>query len=675
MEVAPFGPKLWEGPVGAGKAPQPGRHIRGFLQRTWGEQIKQEPDDGLHRHWEAQLQEFLRTLESPQSGWGTPQLPEQPRPWDDAKGFLASFEQVAEACRWPRKEWVARLLPALSGDAERAFSRLEARDREYYGKVKAAILQWDNFRRENRRQHFRRFCYQEAEGPRGAYSRLQELCNGWLKAEKHTKEQILELLILEQLLTVLPAEVQNWVRGRSPETCSQAVSLAEDFLLRQREAARQQPQGLIPLEEEAVAVSSSDIPADPGWRPFSRPAKEEQEATKGWMSVNKEEKYIPEEADPAATSVGTREENVPQGHERENISGSQLRPEDQWEACPEKIDQETLLGGGGDVEIAVQQRICTSKRQKAYYRDQEPACYGQLSECEEKYSQLECPEVQQDRVYPGTVAENVSQLRRETVHIQEEPFQCTDCGKSFNRKQNLMRHQLIHTGEKPFKCSACRKTFVQISDLTRHERTHTGEKPYGCSFCEKRFNCNSNLLMHERIHTGEKPFKCSACGKTFVQISDLTRHERTHTGERPYGCSFCEKRFSCNSHLLVHQRIHTGEKKPHQCATCGKSFSYQSVLLAHMTVHTGEKPHACSQCGKRFHSRPGLIRHRKSHVGEKQHKCSYCAETFSQRPHLILHERTAHMGAKRYHCSTCGKSFSANSTLTKHEIIHREETT
>ncbi|XP_061476316.1 zinc finger protein 397-like isoform X5 [Rhineura floridana] len=579
MEVAPFGPKLWEGPVGAGKAPQPGRHIRGFLQRTWGEQIKQEPDDGLHRHWEAQLQEFLRTLESPQSGWGTPQLPEQPRPWDDAKGFLASFEQVAEACRWPRKEWVARLLPALSGDAERAFSRLEARDREYYGKVKAAILQWDNFRRENRRQHFRRFCYQEAEGPRGAYSRLQELCNGWLKAEKHTKEQILELLILEQLLTVLPAEVQNWVRGRSPETCSQAVSLAEDFLLRQREAARQQPQGLIPLEEEAVAVSSSDIPADPGWRPFSRPAKEEQEG------------------------------------------------------------------------------------------------YGQLSECEEKYSQLECPEVQQDRVYPGTVAENVSQLRRETVHIQEEPFQCTDCGKSFNRKQNLMRHQLIHTGEKPFKCSACRKTFVQISDLTRHERTHTGEKPYGCSFCEKRFNCNSNLLMHERIHTGEKPFKCSACGKTFVQISDLTRHERTHTGERPYGCSFCEKRFSCNSHLLVHQRIHTGEKKPHQCATCGKSFSYQSVLLAHMTVHTGEKPHACSQCGKRFHSRPGLIRHRKSHVGEKQHKCSYCAETFSQRPHLILHERTAHMGAKRYHCSTCGKSFSANSTLTKHEIIHREETT
>ncbi|XP_053234801.1 uncharacterized protein LOC128408805 [Podarcis raffonei] len=664
MDVAP---PVWERGAGAVNAPGP----RGQNRRS-GEQIKQEPEDRLHRHWDAQLQEFLRTLESPHSGWGVPQLPEEPTPWDDTKGFLASFEQVAKACRWPKVEWAARLLPALSGEAEQAVSRLEGRDREDYGKVKAAILQWDSFRRETRRQRFRRFCYQEAEGPRGAHRRLLELCDGWLRVEKHTKEQILELLLLEQLLTVLPAEVQDWVKGRSPETCSQAVALAEDYLQRQPEAARQRPQGLNQLEEEAAAaVESSEAEqtlSDLGWSVFGQRAKEEQVsrdaellAMKGWMNVRKEEKCAEEdlkEADPTGTSAEPTEEDVSLSHRQGGLPESQPGQEEQQESCPESNEQ-TLLCGGDDTEIAAQQQT-------------RPGYDDQSRECDEKYGRLDCPEVRQDGEHPGTAAESVSQPRRERAPLQEEAFRCGDCGKSFNRKQNLLRHNLTHTGEKPFKCAYCPKSFVQVSDLTRHERTHTGEKPFGCSFCEKRFNCNSNLLMHERIHTGEKPFMCLSCGKTFVQISDLTRHERTHTGERPYGCSFCEKRFSCNSHLLVHQRIHTGEKKPHQCATCGKRFSYQSVLLAHMTVHTGEKPHACPHCGKRFHSRPGLIRHKKSHAGEKlAHKCSHCAESFGLRQQLMLHERTTHAGAKRYHCSACGKSFNTHTTLARHERIHK----
>uniref|UniRef100_A0A8D2Q578 SCAN box domain-containing protein n=1 Tax=Varanus komodoensis TaxID=61221 RepID=A0A8D2Q578_VARKO len=205
-------------------------------------QIKQEPEEGELQQWEVQWQEFLKTVEAPQSGWVIPQLPEEPAPWDDTKAFLASFEQVAEACRWPKEEWVARLLPALSGEARQAFRSLEAQDREDYGKVKAAILRGDALSREKNRQHFRCFCYQEAEGPRGAYSQLQELCHRWLKPEQQSKEQILELLILEQFLAILPPETQSWVRERGPETCSQAVALAEDFLLRLQEAEEQEKQ-------------------------------------------------------------------------------------------------------------------------------------------------------------------------------------------------------------------------------------------------------------------------------------------------------------------------------------------------------------------------------------------------------------------------------------------------
>uniref|UniRef100_A0A673UMP0 Zinc finger protein 174 n=1 Tax=Suricata suricatta TaxID=37032 RepID=A0A673UMP0_SURSU len=96
-------------------------------------------------------------------------------------------------------------------------------------------LQKDRPDPELSRQSFRRFCYQEASGPQEALSRLQLLCCQWLQPELHTKEQILELLVLEQFLNILPPEIQARVRHRCPLSCKEIVTLVEDF---QRAAKR-----------------------------------------------------------------------------------------------------------------------------------------------------------------------------------------------------------------------------------------------------------------------------------------------------------------------------------------------------------------------------------------------------------------------------------------------------
>nr|XP_056721632.1 zinc finger and SCAN domain-containing protein 31-like [Euleptes europaea] len=513
--------------------------------------VKQEPAEGSLQQWEVQWQEFLKTVESPQSHWVIPELPQEPTPWDDTKAFLASFEQVAEACRWPKEEWVAHLLPALNGEPERAFSNLDSQDRRDYAKVKLAILRGDAMRREKQRQYFRRFCYLETEGPRGTYSRLQELCHGWLRVKKHTKEQILELLILEQFLTILPPEIQSWVRESSPDTCAQAVALAEEFLQMQRDAHRVKQQVMMKHKEVAMSPLEPEVaptgPTERQPRQEAQPQISEEPSLRGYMEVRKHEgKTSPMDCLELVETGGTFQRRA----------------------------METITEGGG-------------KSQESSTGQQRPSLRNRISKSSPGGAKrvlnesLVGPKDDTRTVAEGTFREELVLPRHEGLPNQDTFLQC---GRNVVRKDLLMRHQRIHALDKPRKCLYGGKTFCPRPSLKLHERTQPEDKPFQCSNCGKRFTRNSLLIKHEKTHGGEKLYNCSTCGKVFVYSWNLIKHKKKHTGEKPYQCSACGKTFFERSDLLRHERTHTGER-PYKCSLCEKCFSQKWLLIKHERTH------------------------------------------------------------------------------------------
>ncbi|XP_060093819.1 zinc finger and SCAN domain-containing protein 2-like [Heteronotia binoei] len=684
-----------------------------ILQRRLRDSVNQPTGEGPLplEQWEAQWQEFLRTLKSSHCGWGIRHLPEKPSPWEDAKAFLASFEQVAEACQWPQEEWVNQLLPALSGEAAKAFNSLDARDREDYGKVKAAILRGDALSREKQRQQFRCFCYQEAEGPRGAYSRLREMCRGWLRVENHSKEQILELLILEQLLSILPQEIQSRVRERGPESCSQAVAVAEEFLLRQKKK--------VPLEEAARRASEAgEALLESGQRHPFMGIKEEEDGEASSLAGHTEES--------TGKLQGSSSESTKEEDSGENIRDSDGTRRKEGNDMDEKKEKSMPFLGGGCCEIPDQDERPVKDRRKEDLRS------NQRIHCKEK--EIESVGVKKPCI------RNMNTVSQEQIQSGKKPYNCMECGKSFSRQTTLTSHQrihtagdqeneedeelfglpldktrnqqvkgnfrnlegrdlreLIHTAEETCKCLECGMDFSDPTQYNTHLRMHSVKNIPKRLECGKSFSCKPQILRHQRIHTAGKVYSCSPCGKGFSHKASLIHHQRIHSEEKPlicagsgksfsdgkkdnlhfpkhkkaYKCFQCGKYFRYKSQLLVHQRIHTGEK-PFECSECGKKFSQSGNLQQHQRTHIGEKAFECSECGKKFSISLHLQQHQRTHTGEKRFECSECGKKFSRNLHLEQHQRT-HTGEKPFECAECGKTFNWSSNLQRHQRIHTGE--
>ncbi|XP_029929204.1 zinc finger protein 629 [Myripristis murdjan] len=179
-------------------------------------------------------------------------------------------------------------------------------------------------------------------------------------------------------------------------------------------------------------------------------------------------------------------------------------------------------------------------------------------------------------------------------------FVCESCGRIFSSQKSLTRHQKKICHHR-YSCTDCARSFTKKNALLKHSFSHLGLLPYTCVRCRCHFRLAKLYRQHkcepQRIH-------CVACLGVFRSQADFQKHKKD-TGcwghQEPKGdeirCLECGQSFATAEELKKHAGAH---QRVLSCAECGKGFRSALLLMSHMGGHAGTRPCLCQSCGVGF---------------------------------------------------------------------------
>uniref|UniRef100_A0A8C3M2J8 Uncharacterized protein n=1 Tax=Geospiza parvula TaxID=87175 RepID=A0A8C3M2J8_GEOPR len=213
-------------------------------------------------------------------------------------------------------------------------------------------------------------------------------------------------------------------------------------------------------------------------------------------------------------------------------------------------------------------------------------------------------------------------------YVREWSHPCTECGKRFRLKINLIIHQSSHAKEGPYECPVCEIGFSTKRHLDLHRSIHVkdralGAKVWGNVHPELRIRPRRELCGGTGHAAGawlgqpkEEPDreglagsgivqppnprqKCPLCKKFLSWSTSMRRHLKTHARDRPYCCSSCNKCFTRSNHLLRHKKIHEralaalqGEAKAQPPAAIPASLQHQAPEAQRSPSRENGRPEA-----------------------------------------------------------------------------------
>ncbi|EPY80835.1 paternally-expressed gene 3 protein-like isoform 2 [Camelus ferus] len=615
----------------------------------------------------------------------------------------------------PRRSWAPDLRGldgALSGEPDAALGE-GAADSEFF------------------HQRFRNFLYVEFAGPRKTLLKLRNLCLDWLQPETRTKEEIIELLVLEQYLTILPEKIKPWVRAKKPENCEKLVSLLENY----KEMYEPEGEGEMEVAATGGLGPTLLLSGHPGT------AYDSSSDVHSDSSMSRNTAESPPRA--AYSFRGDRDRDWDQDWDRD-------RDQD-WDLEQDRVrDREHRRGRSRDLESRGRWPYARNPRSRFPQRDlslplTEQSTLAEEGEHRRRDSLLDCEARPQDAVsYQDVVdlaedrqpqnpvqdnMENYRKLLSLGVQLAEDDGHShMTQGHSSRSKRSAypsssrgepvcvcVRHTVPHTGLKTMpetKKSTHRRGICEdesshgvimekfIRDVPRSPKSGRARGPgdrvqrfsrradsgwkdvpfskresviqergyEGSAFGGGGFNFNSNLVSRKRVLERKRRYHFDTDGKGSVH------NQKGCARKRPFECSEVRRAVSMSSlsapPLPDSQPFDLGAM-PYVCDECGRPFSVISEFVEHQIMHTRESLY---EYGESFLHSVAVSEVRRRQVGGKRFECKECGETFNKSAALAEHRQGHSRGRLAGGADEeCEEPFMASPTFRELQKIYGKD--
>ncbi|CAM4628940.1 unnamed protein product [Lepidochelys kempii] len=160
---------------------------------------------------------------------------------EDMDSFLTAFENACELHRVDPADRLQFLTPLLDPKAVEVYSRMTGPEAGDYELFKQALLREFGLTPEMYRRRFR----SQRKTPEVTYLQLANRMQGYARkwtAGARAKEDLLDLIVLEQLYEQCPSDLRLWLVDKKLENPQHAGQLADEFVNSRSGGSREEPQ-------------------------------------------------------------------------------------------------------------------------------------------------------------------------------------------------------------------------------------------------------------------------------------------------------------------------------------------------------------------------------------------------------------------------------------------------
>ncbi|KAM5296490.1 paternally-expressed gene 3 protein isoform 2-T4 [Glossophaga mutica] len=569
-------------------------------------------------------------------------------------------------------------------------------------------------------QRFRNFLYVEFVGPRKTLIKLRNLCLDWLQPETHTKEEIVELLVLEQYLTILPERIKPWVRAKRPQSCEKLVTLLERY------------KEMFEPEDNSSDIRSEDGMGRKGAEsPPPRSAYFYRDRDRDWDQDWHRDRDRDWDRDRNRDWDPNWDQDWDRDRDRDwdrdwdrTWERGRLR-EREWLRERDRLREWDRRGRSRDLEFRERWPYTRSPRRRVPQRDlslpmMEKTTFAMErgrrrrnlmmdyeSQPQDTGSYQDVLDLTEDRKFQNPIQDNMENYRKllslglktmsETKKSTLRRGICEDESShgvimekftnNVSRNSKSGRARDSNDGSLRFPARPdhdWKEVSFNKRESLIQERGSEGNAFGG------GFNCDSDLVSKKRIlerkrryqfdtdgngsihdqrgGPRKKPFECSNVRKSMsmssFSSSSFTESQLHDFGAMPYLCDECGRAFSVISEFVEHQIMHTREN----LYEYGESFIHSVAVSEVRKSQARGKRFECKGCGETFNKSATLAEHQKSHSREYFTECNDegCEEPFMPSP-TFRELQKIYGKDKFYECKVCKETFLHSSALIEHQ--------